>query len=92
MGVEFVYNTTIGETITPEQLEKDFDSVYYATGAWKRPFVGLDGEDLTVFGLDFLVQVNKWMIDKVGTNILVTGGGNVAMDVAIAAKDLVLKQ
>ncbi|HVI41945.1 MAG TPA: FAD-dependent oxidoreductase, partial [Anaerovoracaceae bacterium] len=88
MGIEFVYNTSIGETITPAQLENDFDSVYYATGAWKRPFLGLDGEDLTVFGLDFLVQVNKWMVDKVGTHVLVTGGGNVAMDVAITAKRL----
>lgn len=88
MGIEFKFNTSIGETISAEQLERNFDSVYYATGAWKRPFVGLDGEDLTVFGLDFLVQVNKWMIDKIGTDILVTGGGNVAMDVAIAAKRL----
>lgn len=86
MGIKFECNTTIGDTIAPDQLEKDFDSVYYATGAWKRPFLGLDGEDLTVFGLDFLVQVNKWMLDKVGTHVLVTGGGNVAMDVAITAK------
>lgn len=88
MGIKFVCDTAIGESITPMQLEKEFDSIYYATGAWKRPFLGLDGEDLTVFGLDFLVQVNKWMVDKVGTHVLVTGGGNVAMDVAITAKRL----
>lgn len=88
MGIEFICNTSVGEGVSPEQLENEFDSVYYATGAWKRPFLGLDGEELTVFGLDFLVQVNKWMVDKVGTHVLVTGGGNVAMDVAITAKRL----
>lgn len=88
MGITFVLNTAVGEDIAPEKLENEYDSVYYATGAWKRPFLGLDGEDLTVFGLDFLVQVNKWMLDKAGTHVLVTGGGNVAMDVAITAKRL----
>ena len=88
MGIKFICNTTIGEDIDPIQLEKEFDTVYYATGAWKRPFLGLDGEELTVFGLDFLVQVNKWMLDKAGSHVLVTGGGNVAMDVAITAKRL----
>jgi NADPH-dependent glutamate synthase beta subunit-like oxidoreductase/CO/xanthine dehydrogenase FAD-binding subunit len=88
MGVKFVCNTKIGDKIKPADLEKDFDSVYYATGTWKRPVLGLAGEDLTVFGLDFLVQVHDWMDGKVGKEVLVTGGGNVAMDVAITAKRL----
>ena len=88
MGVRFVQETTVGRDITPEQIEKDFDTVYYATGAWKRPVLGLAGEDLTVFGLDFLIEVNEWMKGKVGEEVLVTGGGNVAMDVAITAKRL----
>lgn len=88
MGIKFVLNTTIGTDISTEELENKNDSVYYDTGAWKRPIVGIDGEDLTVFGLDFLMQVNQWMINKVGTDVLVTGGGNVAMDVAITAKRL----
>ncbi len=34
-----------------------------------------------MFGLDFLVDVNKWMEGKIGTEVFVMGGGNVAMDV-----------
>jgi NADPH-dependent glutamate synthase beta subunit-like oxidoreductase len=54
MGVEFVLETTVGKDISPSEIEKKHDSVYYATGAWKRPILGLAGEELTVFGLDFL--------------------------------------
>ncbi|MCI8297718.1 MAG: FAD-dependent oxidoreductase [Lachnospiraceae bacterium] len=88
MGILFVCGKKIGEDLKPAQLAADYDSVYYATGTWKRPILGLAGEELTVFGLDFLVEVEKWMDGKVGQEVLVTGGGNVAMDVAITAKRL----
>ena len=92
MGVEFKLGTIIGEELRPEELEKQFDSVCYSTGAWKRPVVGLAGEELTVFGLDFLVEVRQWMDGKVGEEVVVTGGGNVAMDVAVTAKRLGAKK
>jgi len=88
MGINFELGKNVGRDIAPADLEKKFDSVYYATGAWKRPVLGLSGEELTVFGLDFLMEVNQWMRGKVGADVLVTGGGNVAMDVAITAKRL----
>ncbi|MCL2162937.1 MAG: FAD-dependent oxidoreductase, partial [Oscillospiraceae bacterium] len=88
MGVKFECNTQIGKDVAPTELEQKFDSVFYATGAWKRPVIGIAGEELTEFGLDFLIEVNKWMKGKIGTEVLVTGGGNVAMDVAITAKRL----
>ncbi|MBN2039429.1 MAG: FAD-dependent oxidoreductase [Spirochaetes bacterium] len=92
MGIEFRLNTTIGKDIKAKVLEKKYDSVYYATGAWKRPVIGIAGEELTEFGLDFLVEVNKWMEGKIGTEVIVTGGGNVAMDVAVTAKRLGAKK
>lgn len=92
MGIRFDLGREVGKDYTAEQIEKEYDSVYYATGAWKRPVLGLAGEELTVFGLDFLVEVNKWMEGKVGSEVLVTGGGNVAMDVAITAKRLGAKK
>lgn len=92
MGIEFKTGTKVGEDIKPAELEERYDSVYYATGTWKRPVLGLSGEELTVFGLDFLVQVHDWMDGKVGEEVLVTGGGNVAMDVAMSAKRLGAKR
>ncbi|MDR2197824.1 MAG: FAD-dependent oxidoreductase [Coriobacteriales bacterium] len=88
MGITFVCDTQVGADLPASELEERFDAVYYATGTWKRPVLGLSGEELTVFGLDFLVQVHDWMDGKVGQEVLVTGGGNVAMDVAITAKRL----
>ncbi|MDR1580448.1 MAG: FAD-dependent oxidoreductase [Synergistaceae bacterium] len=88
MGIKFSASTTVGRDITAAALEKKHDSVFYATGAWKRPIIGIAGEELTEFGLDFLIEVNKWMEGKIGSKVLVTGGGNVAMDVAITAKRL----
>jgi len=88
MGINFVLKTAVGEDIPISEIEGKFDSVFFDTGAWKRPILGFDGEELTEFGLDFLIEVNKWMAGKVGKNVLVTGGGNVAMDVALTAKRL----
>jgi NADPH-dependent glutamate synthase beta subunit-like oxidoreductase/CO/xanthine dehydrogenase FAD-binding subunit len=88
MGIQFVLKTNVGTDITLEEIERRFDSVFFDTGAWKRPILGFDGEHLTQFGLDFLIEVKKWMKGKIGRHVLVTGGGNVAMDVAITAKRL----
>jgi NADPH-dependent glutamate synthase beta subunit-like oxidoreductase len=92
MGIKFVCSTTVGLDISGAELEAQYDALYYATGTWKRPVLGLSGEELTVFGLDFLTQVHDWMDGKVGEEVLVTGGGNVAMDVAITAKRLGAKR
>ncbi len=86
MGVEFVLNTEVGKDIALKQLIADYDSVFLNTGAWKRPLIGLEGEELTAFGLDFLIEVNEWLKDKTEKDVIVVGGGNVAVDVAITAK------
>lgn len=81
-------NTKVGEDITLEAIKAQQDAVYVGTGAWRQPVLGLDGENLTEFGLDFLVEVNTYLQKTIGEDILVCGGGNVAMDVALTAKRL----
>ena len=88
MGVKFQTKTTVGKDVTAARLEASYDKVFYATGAWQRPALGFDGEEFTEFGLDFLREVNLWVNKKQRNNVLVVGGGNVAMDVAITAKRL----
>ena len=88
MGVRFVCGTKIGEDITIEQLEAENDKVFLDTGAWEPSVLGIEGEELTRFGLDFLVEVKKWMDDKPGSDVIVVGGGSVAVDVAVTANRL----
>lgn len=86
MGIKFCMNTTIGEDIKMDKIVADYDSVYIGTGAWKQPILGIHGEELTEFGLDFLVEVNSFLTKVIDDEVLVCGGGNVAMDVALTAK------
>ena len=90
MGVEFKLGVEVGEgkDITVDELLKDYDKLYFGTGAWKQPILGIGGEELTQFGLNFLVDVNTYLEKAIGNDILVCGGGNVAMDVAMTAKRL----
>ena len=88
MGIRFRLGCCLGEDMQAEDLEKEYDNVFYATGAWKRPVLGFDGEEFTEFGLQFLMEVNQWMNKKDRRHVLVVGGGNVAMDVAITARRL----
>lgn len=88
MGIHFVMSTEIGKDISIEEIRNQNDAVYVGTGAWKQPVLGISGEELTEFGLNFLVEVNTYLHSAIGQNVLVCGGGNVAMDVALTARRL----
>ncbi len=88
MGIRFQMGTTVGRDITVDAIKESADAVYFGTGAWKQPVLGLEGEKLTEFGLDFLVEVNTYLQRAIGNDVLVCGGGSVAMDVALTAKRL----
>ncbi|EFK05272.1 pyridine nucleotide-disulfide oxidoreductase [delta proteobacterium NaphS2] len=88
IGITFRLKTEIGKDIRTEDLDEQYDSIFFDTGAWKRRIIGIEGEEMTTFGLEFLMEVKQWMKDKPGRNVLVIGGGNVAVDVAVTAKRL----
>lgn len=88
MGVSFHCSCQVGTDISLEEIYKNSDSVMLDTGTWKRPLIGLSGEELTRFGLEFLIDVNNYILERPGSDVVVVGGGNVAMDVAITAKRL----
>ncbi len=92
MGINFTMNTAVGRDISLEQIKSEYDAVYLSTGAWQAPVMGLDGENLTQFGLDFLVEVNTYLKKAIGEEVIVFGGGNVAIDVAVTAKRLGAKK
>ena len=88
MGVTFRCGVEIGTDVTVEALDAQYDGLLFCTGAWKQPILGVGGEELALFGLDFLTEVNTYLKKTVGRDVLVCGGGNVAMDVALTAKRL----
>jgi NADPH-dependent glutamate synthase beta subunit-like oxidoreductase/CO/xanthine dehydrogenase FAD-binding subunit len=83
MGVQFRLGTEVGKHINLNDIEKDFDSVFCATGAWGQPSLRLENEDKLTFGLEFLTQINRGLRRPPAKKVLVIGGGKVAIDVAI---------
>ena len=84
-GVEFKLKVDIGKNITVKDLKKQFDNVFIATGSWNPVSIGLDGEESTGFGMEFLLRVHEGLKQAPGKKVLVIGGGNAAIDVAISS-------
>ena len=102
-GVVFKTNTIVGEmpkgskvtnwaqaTVTPEQLQKDFDAVILTGGAEQSRDLPVPGRDLAGihFAMEFLPQQNrvnaggkvKEQIRADGKNVIVIGGGDTGSD------------
>ena len=54
MGIEFLTGIEIGKDIPVNDLVEQYDSVFFKYGCMEAALIGLDGEELTTFGLDFL--------------------------------------
>jgi heterodisulfide reductase subunit A-like polyferredoxin len=65
----------------------EFDAVLVATGAWGARKMGIPGEDAPGIweGPKFLYEVNAKRFPKIGPEVLVIGGGDMAMDAARCA-------
>ncbi len=88
LGVEFKTGVEVGKDVTLKELrEQGFKAFYIAIGAQAGRKLGLEGEDVQgVFaGVDFLRSVNLGEEIKLSGNVVVIGGGNVAIDVARVA-------
>lgn len=68
-------------------FKEGFDAVFLATGVHLSRKIPFKGNDLAhvLSGVDFLKKVNKGENPVVGPDVVVVGGGNVAVDVAMAA-------
>lgn len=99
LGVKIKKNVLVGRSITVDELiEEGFKSVFIGSGAGLPRFMNIKGENLNgVYSAnEFLTRVNlmkAYQKDsatpvKVGKNVAVVGGGNVAMDAARTAKRL----
>lgn len=87
MGVEMVSNTKIGEDLSFETVQKDFDAVLLGIGAWVSTGVGCPGEDAegVIGGIDFLRKIVRNEPIDFGEKVAIVGGGNTAMDACRSA-------
>ncbi|MCF6153766.1 MAG: hydrogenase iron-sulfur subunit [Candidatus Brocadia sp.] len=88
LGVEIKYNTTFGADITFDSLKKDgFAAVFIGVGLPESRSLNIEGVQLegVLKGVSFLNEVNTTGSAKIGGNVLVIGGGAVAMDCARTA-------
>lgn len=99
IGVRFHKNIIIGKSITIDQLLKEYDykALFIGSGAGLPRPLGVPGENMTgiYYANEFLTRVNLMKASafphsptpvKIGDNVAVVGGGNVAMDAARVAK------
>ncbi|MGL4773392.1 MAG: FAD-dependent oxidoreductase [Clostridium sp.] len=88
LGVEFKTGVEVGKDITLSDLRKDgYEAFYVAIGAQDGRMLGIEGEDGegVMTGVHFLREVNLGNDVKLNGNVVVIGGGNVAIDVARTA-------
>jgi len=87
VGVRFVFNTRVGEEVSLNDLEAQFDSVFLSIGTWKEAWVYLPGTELkgVAPALLFLEAVDKGEPPALGRRVVVIGGGNAAIDSARTA-------
>ncbi|MGM0787993.1 MAG: FAD-dependent oxidoreductase, partial [Thermodesulfobacteriota bacterium] len=89
LGVEIKTGVTFGKDITFDSLKADgYSSVFMAIGLHKGRSLGIENEDAegVLQGVDFLRDTALGKDVPMGKDVLVIGGGNVAIDVALTAK------
>ncbi len=88
MGVDFRFGVEIGKDKTIQDLrDEGYKGFYLAIGAQGGRLAGVPGEDAegVQTGVDFLRKINLDNTIRLGGDVVVVGGGNVAVDVARTA-------
>ncbi len=81
-GVALKNNVKLGRDIQFDEIQKTYDAVLLAIGAWTSVPMRVAGEDLpgVVGGIDFLGKLGLGETPTIGKRVAVCGGGNTAMD------------
>lgn len=88
LGVDIVLNTKVGEDISLEQLRKENDAVVLAVGSSEGKMLPMfENNRKVIKAVDWLKKTKSRKGNvKVPENVLVIGGGDVAMDVVTSLK------
>ena len=88
LGITVKLNKELGKSLNLTDLQKEYDAIFIAIGAnisWK---MGIIGQNLNgVYGGNELLETSNHP-DYLGKTVIISGGGNVAMDCARTIKRL----
>ncbi|MGE0614708.1 MAG: NAD(P)-dependent oxidoreductase [Bacteriovoracia bacterium] len=92
-GIELETGKALGRDLSLKRLRKDFDAVFLGVGLAGTNALSLEGElmDGVVDAVDAIAelrQVEDLAKIKVGKRVVVIGGGNTAIDIAVQMKRL----
>ena len=91
-GFEVKTGVKLGKDVTMSELKKEYKAVFLGIGAQgsARLPETIKGQELegVHFAMDFLRETAKGNPPTIGKNVLVIGGGNVAIDVVMTSKRL----
>ena len=86
LGVEIKTNMRLGDNLSLDDLG-DYKAIFIAVGLSKSRRLNIPGEEArgVIPGLEFLKRLNLGEEVRVGSRVVVVGGGNTAMDAARSA-------
>jgi NADPH-dependent glutamate synthase beta subunit-like oxidoreductase len=88
LGIDLKSGQVLGKDITLDQLTDDgYDAVFLGVGARNSRRIPLEGCDVpdVLWGVEFLRRVAEGEDIKLKGSVVVVGGGNLAVDVAMTA-------
>ncbi len=88
LGIEVHTGVNVGTDVSFDELKQEYDCLYLSIGAHTDKKTGIEGEDSlgVVSAVELLRHIgDNEMPDFTGQNVVVIGGGNVAMDVTRSA-------
>jgi glutamate synthase (NADPH/NADH) small chain len=92
-GIKIEHGKKLGKDLMLESLKKSFDAVFLGVGLGSTNSLGIEGENLpgvidAVKQIDKIRQAKKTSDIDVSSDVVVIGGGNTAVDIAIQMKRL----
>jgi NADPH-dependent glutamate synthase beta subunit-like oxidoreductase/NAD-dependent dihydropyrimidine dehydrogenase PreA subunit len=91
LGVDIKFNTALGREFTIDDLKaQGYKAVYVGIGAHQSQKLNVSGEDAegVMHGVEFLRRANLGEITLGKENVIIVGGGDVAIDAARVATRL----
>jgi NADH-quinone oxidoreductase subunit F len=90
LGIRAKTDCRVGSDVSINALINDYDAVYVSIGCQKNRNLDIEGEGLpnVYSGLNLLERINTGTLPDLGKEVIVLGGGNVAIDGARSLRRL----